>query len=261
MDKKQLYTALSRTTKFEYIHVNNKELNNKYFNRKKPVLELTNSRFNSLYKNGEIYKVTFSDESVYIGSTCEDLQTRLKYHLSNEKSQVFKHKDKKPKIELIINAPSKDKKSLENVENGYIAEYAEIYGQKLLNIRCNAKRKIKKIEYKVEIENETQFRERIAKLEKKLTIVDDEKNNMFYFNAIFEGKRIATKARYNNNTKDSALQKIKQKKEDKIKELTLLWIINSLFFISIFIFHIPLYFSYICIRNTKKISFSFLRIS
>ena len=42
MDKKQLYTALSRTTKFEYIHVNNSELNNKYFNRRKPVLKLTN---------------------------------------------------------------------------------------------------------------------------------------------------------------------------------------------------------------------------
>ena len=41
---------------------------------------------------------------------------------------------------------------------------------------------------------------------------------MFYFNAIFEGKCIVTKARYNNNTKDS---KNKTKKEDKIKELTL----------------------------------------
>ena len=186
MDKKQLYTALSRTTKFKYIHVNNKEFNNKYFNRKKPVLELTNSRFNILYKNGKIYKVTFSDGSVYIGSTCEDLQTRLKYHLANKKSQVFKHKDKKPKIELIVNAPSKDRKSLENTENSYIEEYAEIYGQKLLNIRGNPKTKTKKIEYKVEIENETQLKERKAKLEKKLTIVDDGKSNMFYFNAIFD---------------------------------------------------------------------------
>ena len=130
MDKKQLYTALSRTTKFEHVHVNNKEFNNKYFNRKKPVLELTNCKFNSLYKNGKIYKVTFSDECVYVDSTCEDLQTRLKYHLSNKKSQVFKNKNKKPKIELIVNAPSKDKKSLENVENGYIEEYAELYGKK-----------------------------------------------------------------------------------------------------------------------------------
>lgn len=56
MDKKQLYTALSRTTKIDYIHVNNKELTNKYFNRKKKTtLELVNSKFNSLFKNGKIY--------------------------------------------------------------------------------------------------------------------------------------------------------------------------------------------------------------
>ena len=88
---------------------------------------------------------------------------------------MFKNKNKIPKIELFVNAPSKDKKSLENVENGYIEEYAEIYGQPLLNIRGNPKRKIKKIEYKVEIENETQLKERITKLEKKLIIKDDEK--------------------------------------------------------------------------------------
>ena len=39
MDKKQLYTALSRTTKLEYIHLNNKEVNNKYVNRRQPLLE------------------------------------------------------------------------------------------------------------------------------------------------------------------------------------------------------------------------------
>ena len=170
MDKKQLYTALSRTTKFEYIHVNNKKFNNKYFNRKMPVLELTNSKFNSLYKNGNIYIVTFSDDSIYVGSTCKDLQTRLKYHLANNKSQVYKHEDKNPKIELIVNAPSKDKRSLENIENGYIKEYAEIYDKKLSSKRCNPKLKTKNIECKVEIENETRLKERIAKLEKKLTI-------------------------------------------------------------------------------------------
>ena len=75
MDKKQLYTALSRTTKLDYIHVNHKELNNRYINRKQAILELVNSRFNSLYKNGKIYKVTFDNNMVYIGSTCEELET------------------------------------------------------------------------------------------------------------------------------------------------------------------------------------------
>ena len=174
MDKKQLYTALSRTTQFDYIHFNNKELNNKYFNRKQPVLELVNSKFNSLYKNGKIYKVTFDNKMVYVGSTCEELETRFKWHLSNSKSQVFKHKDKNPKLELLIDAPSFDKKSLGKVENGYIEEHAEKYGKLLLNIKSNPL-KTKKVEYKVNIENKRQLEERIAKRENKLSIKDDEK--------------------------------------------------------------------------------------
>lgn len=220
MDKKQLYTALSRTPKFNYIHVNNKELNKKYFKRKRPILELANSKFNCLYKNGKIYKVTFDDEKVYVGSTCEELETRFKWHLSSNKSQVFKHKDKNPKVELIINAPSNDKRSLEKVENGYIQEFAEKYGKLLLNVKSNPI-KTKKIEYKVNIENKKQLEERIAKLENKLTIKDDEKNKQFYFDAFIDGKRHKTMARYGKTPRDEALKKINKKKQEKIEELTI----------------------------------------
>ena len=44
-----MFTML--TTKFEYRHINNKKLNNNFFNRKKPVLEvleLVNSKLQSL---------------------------------------------------------------------------------------------------------------------------------------------------------------------------------------------------------------------
>lgn len=221
MDKKQLYTALSRTTKLDYVHVNHKELHNRYINRKHPILELVNSRFNSLYKNGKIYKGTFDNNMVYVGSTCEELETRLKWHLSNNKSQVFKHKDKNPKIELIINTPSNDKKSLEKVENGYIEEYAERYGKQLINIKSNPNNKTKKIEYNVNVENKKQLDERIAKLENKLTIKDDTKNKRWYFDSIIDGKRHHTEARYGKTPKDKALEKINKKKQEKINELTI----------------------------------------
>ena len=220
MDKKQLYTALSRTTKLEYVHLNNKEINNKYFNKRQPILELVNSKFNSLYKNGKIYKVTFDNGMVYVGSTCEELETRLKWHLSNMKSQVFKNKKHNPKIKLIINAPSNDKKSLEQVENGYIHEYAEKYGNELINIRSNPNKKTKKIEYKVTIENKKQLEERIAKLENKLTIKDDAKNKCWLIDSIIDGKRFKTMARYGKTSKEEALTKISVKKQEKIKELT-----------------------------------------
>ena len=220
MDKKQLYTALSRT-KFEYIHLNNKELNNKYFNRKQPKLELINTKFNSLYKNGKIYKVTFDNEMVYVGSTCEELETRLKWHLSNNKSQVFKYKNKNPKIELLMNTPSFDKKSLEKVENCYIEEYADKYGKLLINIKSNPNNKTKKIEYNVNMENKIQLEERIAKLENKLTIKDDTRNKHFYFDTFIDGKRHKMMARYGKTTKEKALENINKKKQEKIKELTI----------------------------------------
>ena len=108
--KKQLYTALSRTRKFEFIRLNFKELNNRYVTREQPTLELTNSKFNSLYKNGKIYKIMFDDGRLYVGSTCEELNTRLKWHLSDKQSQVYKNRKDNPKIELTVTSPSADEK-------------------------------------------------------------------------------------------------------------------------------------------------------
>ena len=138
----------------------------------------------------------------------------------NPKSQVYKNRCKKPKIELIIDAPSRDKKHLEKCENGYIEKYAEKYKELLLNKRCNPKAK-KAIEYKVNIENEEQLRERIAKLDKRIVIRDDVENRMLYYDTIIEGTRHATKTRYNNKERDTALEQISKKKQKLIKELTI----------------------------------------
>ena len=216
MDKKQVYTSLSRTTKFEFIHLDNEKVNNKYMNRRMPVLELTNARFNSLYQNGKIYKVTFTDDKVYIGSTCEDLEIRMKWHLTNKKSQVFKHRNKNPVIQLVVNAPSADK-------NGYIKEYAERHANKLLNVKCQPlkSQKLKEIKYKVKIENQKELEERIAKLKNKLVTRDDEKNKLLFYDSVIEGKRYKTKARYNKKPKDQAMEQISKKKQELIKSLTL----------------------------------------
>ena len=78
MDKKQLYTALSCTAKYEYIHLNNRLLNKKYVTRKEPKMGIVNSRFNSDYNMGKIHKIEFEIcDEVYIGSTTGELKTRL----------------------------------------------------------------------------------------------------------------------------------------------------------------------------------------
>lgn len=119
-----------------------------------------------------------------------------------------------------MNTPSFDKKSLERVENCYIEEYAEKYGDLLINIKSNPNIKTKKIEYKVNIENKTQLEERIAKLENKLTIKDDTINKRWYID-IIDGKRYHSESRYKRCSKEDALTKINVKKQEIFKELTI----------------------------------------
>lgn len=133
-----------------------------------------------------------------------ELETRLKWHLPNKNSQVFKHKDKNPRIKLIIHAPCNNRKNLELVEHGYIEQYSKKYEERLLNVRSNPNKKAKKIMFEVKMENDTQLWERIAKLNTKLTIKDDEKNSRFYIHAFVDGKRYQTVEGYNKNTKDIA---------------------------------------------------------
>ena len=62
------------------------------------------------------------------------------------------------------NCPCKDKKTLEKIENSYINEYKQQYGDKLLNIKGIKKVKTIKNEFKVEMENQKQFEERLEKM-------------------------------------------------------------------------------------------------
>ena len=133
MDEKQFYTALSRTTKLEHVNLDETVLLKSYHNRKLPDLELINAKHSLLFKNGKIYEVLLDNELIYVGSTCEELETRLKWHKNNNNSQVYKHKNNNPDIKLIVNAPCKDRKELEKIETEYIILYSEKYGEQLLN--------------------------------------------------------------------------------------------------------------------------------
>ena len=123
MDIKELYTALSRTTKLEYIHLDDSKLNSIYVTRKQPKLVILNTYFNSDYQNGKIYEIGFElNSNHYVGSTCQELNERLSEHCNNPKSVIYKYRNDKPVIKININAPCKDKKTLEKIENAYIYE-------------------------------------------------------------------------------------------------------------------------------------------
>ena len=79
MDEKQFHTAFIRT-KLEYVNLDETMLLKSYHDRKLPDLEFINAKHNLLFKNGKIYEVLFDNELIYVGSTCEELETRLKWH-------------------------------------------------------------------------------------------------------------------------------------------------------------------------------------
>lgn len=54
------------------------------------------------------------------------------------------------------------------------------------------------------MKNETQLRERLAKLGITLGIKDDPVNKFFYYDGVVDGKRYKTMSRYNTNPKHEA---------------------------------------------------------
>ena len=108
MDKKQLYTALSRTTKLDHIHLT--KLNDKYENNKPYQSVRVNSYFNDDYHNGQIYKITFEyNNTLYIGSSIRNLQERLNEHVTTKSSAIYRYKGNNPVITPIIRGPCKDR--------------------------------------------------------------------------------------------------------------------------------------------------------
>ena len=81
--------------------------------------------------------------------------------------------------------------------------------------------KVKKVEYTVKIENKQQLEERIAKLNKKLTIKDDPINKFYYYDSYIDRKRYNAMCRYGKKQKDKAFEQISAKKQKLINELTI----------------------------------------
>ena len=147
MDKKQLYTALSRTTELNHIHLDTAKLNPKYRIRMPPCRVTVNSYFNDDYHNGQIYKITFKhNDKLCIGSSIRNLQDRLNEHLTTKSSSVFKYKDDEPTIIPIIRAPCKDRQELNRVEIEHIRQNSKKYGDRLVNKQSVPKQTVK-IEY------------------------------------------------------------------------------------------------------------------
>ena len=217
MNKKQLYTALSRTTKFEYIHAENLKSKCEYNAKNKhEVVSIGHTE----YQKGKIYKIQFEDGSIYIGSTIKTLETRLKEHLSDTKSIVYKNKDKNPKIELVIDSPCKNKHKLEKIEKKHINKYAKNHGEKVLNKRNNKENKEKpEIKYSFKIKKGDELMKRIDKM---LTIKNDEKNRKLEMQYRDGNKKVKVSKRYGQVSLSEAMDYVKNQQKALKQKLILI---------------------------------------
>ena len=93
MDKKQLYTALSRTTKLDHIHLDTSKLKKEYEITMPDDYVIGNSYFNDDYHNGQIHKITFEyNNKLYIGSSNRNLQERLNEHVTTKSSAIYQYR-------------------------------------------------------------------------------------------------------------------------------------------------------------------------
>ena len=148
------------------------------------------------------------------------MQDRLHEHVTDKKGAVYKYRNDKLKIELLVYAPCKDKKSLIKVETERFHDYSTKYGDRTLNKMSIQKVERKEIHYKVELEKEKHLQERLRKLGITLRIKDDVVNKLLYYDGTVDGKRYKTKARYNKTPKEEAMSKLTKKQQQLIDELT-----------------------------------------
>ena len=224
IDKKQLYTALSRTTKLDHIHLDTRKLKEKYEITIPHDYVIVNSYFNDDYHNGQIYKITFEhNNKLYIGSSIRNLQERLNEHVTTKSSAIYQYKGDNPVITPMIRAPCKDRQELNRVEAEYIRYYSVKYGDRLLNKQSLPKQTVKiDYQHQAQIETKNQMPERPRqKFGDKIKIKDDLMNKLLYYDTKIDGKRYRSVAKYKKQTKEEAMIKITKKQQQLIDELTI----------------------------------------
>ena len=91
-----------------------------------------------------VYKVTFEDsDKIYIVCNAQKLEEQQEQHKYDKKNAFYRYRNKKPKIELIVNTWSGCKKSLGKVKKCHIEYYHKKSGDTLINKKCVPVKKYK----------------------------------------------------------------------------------------------------------------------
>lgn len=161
MDLNILYTAISRSTSFDFVHLVGET---KEMYHRSPVTKYC-SLINMKVKlcDGIVYKIS-GDDWVYIGKTLNTLEDRYKEHLEAPTSDIMFEKLKtKHSISAIQKVLIRNDNELRKLEDDYIRYYIN-NGFNVVNVKNTKKylkektdKEKKNVEVKIEWKNETRF--------------------------------------------------------------------------------------------------------
>ena len=191
-----MYTALSRTTKWEYVHLDCKNIAKYKYEIKQKKFKILKPLFNE-YRSCKIYRI-FDDSKVYIGMTCRELDKRLEEHKKDKKSLAFGFND--PKIELIVKCPCFSKKEAEYYENRYINKF------ECINKR--GKFVEKKIKAEFSVKSNDEVKEKLRNIRYKICEMKD----CYRIRFMTDGKSTEFKRRFGKD-KEKAYDSIRAEQE------------------------------------------------
>ena len=207
MSANELYTALGRTTKFNYIHLDQSKLKDKYefhdYDKEKtPIYYPTKG---GKYANSKIYEIVTTDQKYYIGSTTGSLKKRFHEHIQDKTSPIFGQT--KSNIKLITNCICFNRHELEGIEGNYIEQYVKKYGRDRILNKYMVKEQIQ-IEPKLIIHKEIKNKYEIRNNENGYYIIQWRDEN---------GKKKNIKRRYKLNNQSEIYEKIKEEQQKLIQ--------------------------------------------
>lgn len=207
MSANELYTALSRTTKGEYIHLDKSQLRKWYwfhdYSREKNIVYKPIK--GGKYGESKIYEVSV-DGKLYIGSTTkEKVEERLAEHLADEHSPLYglNHAVIKEVVQVLCFSRAE----LEEVERRYVEEYVAKYGAHLM-LNTNLMPVVKEAK-----EPRLIFKKEEGQENKRFSIVDDEKQSCFRIQWRENGIKNSIKRRYKSENKEAVYKTIQAERE------------------------------------------------
>jgi len=126
MDKKAFYTAISRGTKLDHVHLANVDWTRTYASKIEPLFFSIKPTKHTM-SLGRVYRITCESGMTYIGQTVKDLSVRLAEHLEHPTNERMKEElNDKATIELLEEFYFTSEKKLREVEDEWIKrEFAD----------------------------------------------------------------------------------------------------------------------------------------